>query len=293
MTTNSNAAAQTGSGPTAMVAVEQHFPPDKRIIDDDVAYQILPLSNRIFVQLMRLPWLRDWMVRVTENQIRGIWGGVMCRKRYIDEKVTSSVEEATLPVVNLGAGFDTRAYRLPALRNTSVWEVDQPVNIDVKRGRIMQIFGEIPSHVTLVSINFEHEVLSDVLESHGYTPNTATFFIWEAVTQYLTEAGFRATFEFLSQAPSGSRLALTYVLKDFVEGKNLYGQETIYKQMIADKPVWQFGMNPNEVAGILETYGWKLLEDRSYQELAEQYVAPTGRDLPSMEIERMVYAERV
>jgi O-methyltransferase involved in polyketide biosynthesis len=46
-------AAKTGSGPTAMVAIEQHFPKDQRIIDDELAYRILPRGMRAYVWLMR------------------------------------------------------------------------------------------------------------------------------------------------------------------------------------------------------------------------------------------------
>ncbi|UCD36950.1 MAG: hypothetical protein JSW54_08915 [Fidelibacterota bacterium] len=79
----SRAAAKTGSGPMVTVAIEQHFPRDQRIIDYDLAYQILPFGMRTFVWLMRPEAARDWMVRASEKAIPGIWGGMMCRKRYI------------------------------------------------------------------------------------------------------------------------------------------------------------------------------------------------------------------
>jgi O-methyltransferase involved in polyketide biosynthesis len=62
------AAAKTGSGPTAMVAIEQHFPKDQRIIDDDLAYRILPRGMRAYVWLMRLDQARDWIVRASEKR---------------------------------------------------------------------------------------------------------------------------------------------------------------------------------------------------------------------------------
>jgi O-methyltransferase involved in polyketide biosynthesis len=40
------------------------------------------------------------------------------------------------------------------------------------------------------------------------------------VTQYLTEPGVRKTLDFLARAAGGSRLAFTYVRKDFLEGKD-------------------------------------------------------------------------
>jgi methyltransferase (TIGR00027 family) len=286
------AAAKTGAGPTMMVAVEQYFPKNKRITEDDLAYLILPFGIRTIAGVLHSAVARDWMVRTTEKSLPGIWGGMMCRKRFIDEKLIEAASQIET-VVDLGAGFDTRAYRLPALANMPVWEVDQPENIQPKQARLRKLFGEVPSHVRLVSIDFDHEVLSTVLASHGYPAGQRTFFIWEAVTQYLTETGIRRTLDFLAKAPHGSRLAFTYIRKDFIDGKNKYGQEAAYQQYISKDKFWLFGMDPKEVSSFLENYGWRVVEHLGYEELAERYVKPTGRELASMLIERIVYAEKL
>ena len=77
------AAAKTGVGPTATVAVEQRFPQNQRIIEDNLACSILPFPMRTFVHLTRFAFVRDWMVRATEKSAPGLWGGLMCRKRYV------------------------------------------------------------------------------------------------------------------------------------------------------------------------------------------------------------------
>ena len=282
-------AAKTGTGPTALIAIEQYFPRKERIVEDDLAYQILP-NGRAFLRLMQSKPLRTWMVRATEKSAPGIWSGMMCRKRYIDEKLLDSIKQMDA-VVNLGAGFDTRAYRLPALADLPVWELDQPENVQPKQARLLEIFGKIPSHVKLVAIDFDHEDLASVLEAQGYSTEKRTFFIWEAVTQYLTEKGLRTTFDFLAKARPGSRLAFTYVLKDFLEGQAMYGWEKGYKRWVANK-IWIFGMEPEAWPDFLKDYGWRVIEDIGYKEMAEKYVKPTGRILASTPIERMVYAEK-
>lgn len=147
--------------------------------------------------------------------------------------------------------------------------------------------------MTLVPINFDREELGAVLASHGYASGTKTFFIWEGVTQYLTEEGIRTTFAFLAKAPPGSRLVFTYVPKTFIDGKVFYGQEYLYKGMLLKDKSWFFGMDPKDVPDFLGVYGWRLLEHLSYEELAERYVKPTGRELLSMAVGRMVYAEKL
>ncbi len=42
-------AGKTASGPTALVAIEQYYPKEQRVVDDDLAYRVLPFSLRAFV----------------------------------------------------------------------------------------------------------------------------------------------------------------------------------------------------------------------------------------------------
>jgi methyltransferase (TIGR00027 family) len=183
------AAAKTGAGPTALVAIEQYFAKNERIIEDDLAYRMLSFGARAFLWLVRVNAVRDWMVRATERDAPGIWSGMMCRKRFIDEKLTDSIKLMDA-VVNLGAGFDTRVYRLPALSEIPVWELDQLGNIKLKQTRLRQVFGTIPSHVKLVAINFDREDLGTVLESHGYSMDKRTFSYGKRSLSILRKKGF-------------------------------------------------------------------------------------------------------
>jgi methyltransferase (TIGR00027 family) len=225
--------------------------------------------------------------------LKGGASAFLCRKRYIDETIVSAVENGSAEaIVNLGAALDTRVYRLPALATIPAWEMDQPVNIDAKQKGLLNALGKIPSHVTLVPINFMTQDVATVLNEHGYAGEKKTLFIWEAVSQYLTETAVRQTFNLFSQAPTGSQLTFTYVLKDFINGENFYGQEKFFERMVVKDKIWHFGFDPAEVADFLGEYGWRLIEDLSYEELNNRYAKSIGRHLPSMKIERMVYAEK-
>ena len=283
-------AAKTGVNPIALIAIEQFFPKNQRIVEDGLAYHMLPLGSRIFVRLLRLGWIRNQVIRGSEKIYPGIWGGLLCRKRYIDEKLTESVGQVEA-VVNLGAGFDTRAYRLSVLSDLPVWEVDQPENINPKLVRLCRIFGRLLARVKLVAIDLDHEDLGTVLASHGYSRSKKTFFVLEAVTQYLTESGIKTTFDFLAKAVPGSRIAFSYVRKDFLDGRNKFGNKRFYNDFVA-KRIFIFGMEPDEWPRFLSEYGWKIIEDVAYDEMADKYIRPTGRVLTSTPIERMVFAEK-
>lgn len=131
------------------------------------------------------------------------------------------------------------------------------------------------------------------MESHVYSKDKRTFFILEAVTQYLTEKGIRTTFDFLAKAASGSRLAFTYIRKDFLDGRVMYGWEKFYKKYVVKDRIWLFGMDPDAWPNFPKDYGWQVIEDVSYNEMVEKYIKPTGRTLASTHIERIVYTEKL
>lgn len=285
------AAAQTGLSPTVIVAIEQYYPEKERIIKDDFAYKILPPNMKGIIGQMHLEAVRSWMFQTSEKESPGIWGGILCRKRYIDEKLIDSISKIDT-VVNLGAGFDTRPYRLEELFTIPIWEVDQPEIIKTKQKQLLKIFGDIPAHVTLAPADFDHDELNNTLSSLGYSYDKRTFFICEGVTQYLTSTGIQSIFDFLANAVCGSQIAFTYICKDFLDGRNAHVWEKGYDDFVRRK-IWKYGMEPQMLADFLENYGWKMIEDVGYDEMAEKFIRPTGRKLSTTPIERMVYAEKL
>ncbi|HYZ67376.1 MAG TPA: SAM-dependent methyltransferase, partial [Mycobacterium sp.] len=116
-------AAQTAFGPMVQVAIEQYEPPQQRLVEDDLALSILPTGQRTMVRAMRWPLLRRLMISAGERAVPGSWAMIACRKRYIDHKLDEALGDVD-SVVILGAGMDTRAYRLARRSDIPVFEVD-------------------------------------------------------------------------------------------------------------------------------------------------------------------------
>ena len=269
------------------VALEQYQPEKRRLIHDDLACQMLPGRLKLLLSIFGFKPLRQGFLSLIERSFHGTLGG-LCRKRYIDDKLVEASGSGIDAVVILGSGLDTRAYRLPQLSTVPVYEVDLPQTIAYKENKLRQLYGSVPPHVRLIPIDFDRQALEDVLVRHGYSPDQKTFFIWEGVTQYLSEAAVRAVFEFLAKTRPGSRIVFTYIVKDFVDGERSYGLERLYQQTRA---MWRFGLLPSQVAGFIGEYSWKELEQVDPDEYRQRYLIPMGRTESVMEIERMVYAE--
>lgn len=290
-----NPVAQTAFGPMVLAAVEQNEPPGRRLVDDDLADLFLPAPLRWLVAATRAAPIRRLMIRGSEFTGPGLWVNMACRKRFIADKLAEALSDnqAIDAVVILGAGLDTRPYRLTRQVRMPVFEVDLPVNIARKAKTVRRVLGEPPLSVRLVALAFERDDLLTSLAEHGYRTDYRAFFICEGVTQYLTEDGVRRTLEGLRAAAPGSRFVFTYVRRDFIDGTNLYGTRTLYRNTRERHQLWHFGLQPDEVAGFLGEYGWRLLEQAGPDEFVARYVEPTGRKLPASQLEWSVYAEKV
>lgn len=274
------------------VALEQLVPREQRVIADPVAYPLLPAGFKRVVELCQIEILRKTLLNLVDRQVPGIHGGILCRKRYIEDKLRSALEAGFQQVVILGAGFDTLAYRVAELASRQVYEVDLPEIIQAKQVDLERTFGRIPAHEKLVPIDFNHQEVKDVLERAGYTGEGRTFFVWEGVTQYIPEAAVRKVFKFFSQAAPESQLVFTYIRKDFIEGKQMYGLKVLYDQAVVRQKFWLFGLDPASVPDFLREYAWREVEQVGNKEYQQRYLKPTNRKLLVMEVERAVHAEK-
>jgi methyltransferase (TIGR00027 family) len=286
-----NPVAQTAFGPMVLAAVEQNEPPGRRLVDDDLADLFLPAPLRWLVAATRAAPIRRLMIRGSEFTGPGLWANMACRKRFIDDRLAEALDSIDAVVI-LGAGFDTRPYRLTRRARIPVFEVDLPVNIARKAKAVRRVLGEPPLSVRLVALDFERDDLLTSLAEHGYRTDYRAFFICEGVTQYLTEDGVRRTLEGLRAAAPGSRFVFTYVRRDFIDGTNLYGSRTLYRNVRERQQLWRFGLEPDEVAGFLGDYGWRLVEQAGPDEFVQRYVEPANRKLPASQLEWSAFAEK-
>jgi methyltransferase (TIGR00027 family) len=274
-----------------LVAIEQREPPDRRLVDDDLAVQFLPRPIRWLVNSAPSNLLRRLMIAVMEREGPGLWASMIGRKRYITDKVAASLGDIDAVVV-LGAGMDTLAYRLARTTRIPIFELDQPVNVARKTAAARRALGTPPSSVQSVPFDFERDDVFTVLAEHGYRLQSRTFFVWEAVTQYLTADAVDATLTSLGSAAPGSRLVFTYVRADFIDGINLYGAETLYRRFVQRQRLWRFGLPPQDVATFLAGHGWRVCEQAGPDLIVHRYIEPTGHHLTASPIEWTAYAEK-
>ena len=135
----------------------------------------------------------------------------IARTRFIDDSLLDAVRAGVAQVVILGAGFDCRAYRLPSLAQATVFEVDHPATQHAKRACLSRCLDELPGHVRFVDIDFNAQRLDARLVQVGLSANVPTFWIWEGVTNYLTDEAVSDTLNSIRQVAPHSQLVFTYI----------------------------------------------------------------------------------
>jgi methyltransferase (TIGR00027 family) len=123
--------------------------------------------------------------------------------------------------VILGAGFDTRAYRLPTGTRVRVFEVDSPRTQMVKR-ETLEKAGIDSNEVTFVPANFETQDWLGCLTAAGFDPGERTLFLWEGVTMYLDRAAVEDTLRKIASTAPGSVVAFDYFTTEALESRALY-----------------------------------------------------------------------
>src|SRR5499427_3378297 len=132
---------------------------------------------------------------------------MVARTVAIDDAVRGA---ASPQLVILGAGLDGRAWRMPELGGTTVFEVDHPDTQREKRERVAAL-TRAARDVRFASVDFTRDNLDDALAATGHDPILMTTWLWEGVVMYLAPADIEATLAVIRRrSAAGSRLIIAY-----------------------------------------------------------------------------------
>jgi methyltransferase (TIGR00027 family) len=268
---------KTALGVGMMRALEHHAP--QPLFEDPLAEPLMSGWPAVVVAHRPLRWL---FMRLMDRAGPGFYGAVVCRTVVIDDLCRRAIADGITQVVILGAGMDTRPYRLPELRAVPVWELDLPAVQEAKKAALTRVLGVLPAHVRYAPIDLAEQRAGDVLAAAGGERDVRTLVICEAVSLYLPGAAVEEVLAYAGSLPPGSRLVFTYL-----------------PRAIADDPLyarwgrrlhWQTAFGPPEVAERLAAHGLRTVADVGAEE--HRRLLPRGRALTVFAGERITVAEK-
>lgn len=177
-------------------------------IRDPLVADLLPRPDRVVVRAARALLPRRPAMAVAAH--------AALRMHAMDRAVADAIEavdgddgDDMATVVIIGAGFDTRAWRLPVLAGRRVVEVDRAATQAAKRARLSALPAPV-ADLSFVAADLRTDDLADVLDRAGQDPHRPVVWVWEAVVPYLPPAAVDATLAVLAgRSPTGSRLLVS------------------------------------------------------------------------------------
>lgn len=191
-----------------------------------------------------------------------------CRTCLGDDAVEQFVEDHAdtgCNVVLLGAGYDTRFYRLPLAEHANLFEVDAKGTQDMKLDALNAATADILNldRVTYVSVDFQSECWFDRLVDSGMCKELPTIIIWEGVTYYLPQEVVEKTLSIVAKRFDGTAaIFFDYYHPTFVE-KNAGAMKGFGEPFL-------FGIESEDMSGLVTSAGLQEWDHLSVQEVADR-----------------------
>ena len=277
-----NRPSQTAEAVCLMRASERLRDPATRILDDPYAALFLgPVARATLASLdVGAP-----ITRLTDRFAMGLTTFVVCRHRWIDERLVATLKRGVEQVVILGAGYDTRAHRFATeLGDRPVFEVDFPATSRRKAKIVEREKRRLPAAgVRRVEIDFEKDSLGDRLALAGFRRGAPTFVVWEGVSMYLTRDAVKATLASVHElVGKGSEAAMDFWYLIDSPGILATAQRMGANLLaLVGEPV-TFGIHPEDVGPFLRRLEWKVAALAEGSDLEKLYVKDGRRVQPGV-----------
>lgn len=187
------------------------------------------------------------------------------RQTFFDSVVDRYIADIPQFVI-LGAGFDTRAVRLPKDSRVRSFELDAPKTQAIKM-KMLEKAGIDSSGVKFVAADFEKEDWLVRLVEAGFDPGKPALFLWEGVIMYLDRKAVESTLRKIASTAKGSIVAFDYMTTEPLESQALYWRYARVGTRIAGEPL-KFGIDStppssDRLAEFLQSCGLSLGEHRT------------------------------
>ena len=289
----------TAQGVAKQRLIETLAKPDKRVINDPYAEKFV--IGAVFMKMMGHK-INMWLAR---KFAPGFHEHLISRTRYLDDLIKKSTSGGVEQYVILGAGYDSRAYRLELPSSLRIFEVDQSEVLDRKLSKLPKELLN-SENVNYVNVDFSYQSLTEQLIAKGFDQNKSTIFTLEGVSQYITKEAVSSTIKELASLTkeTNSTFFMSYVdellEKDpkacFGKGYPKAAKTAEFLMNMSAKvgEPWISFYTAKEIDNLLSQNSYSIKESVTLEDLNSLYFTPVGRTLPENQIfklEHFVIAE--
>jgi len=268
---NKNGPSRSAEGIALIRLGEQRYPVDQRICNDQ--YALYFINPGLVKYISEHPKEVEEITEEHERRFPGLNNTTVARVRYFDDCMKSALSDGIEQLVILGAGYDTRAYRIEGANKIKVFEVDHPDTQSVKVEKIKGIFGALPRNVAYVAVDLATDDLGRRLAEHGYDVSKKTLFLMEGLVMYLPADAVDRILEFVVlNSGKGSSVVFDYVPESVANGTctDNAGRDFGADMAGMGEP-FRFGIKEGTVEAFLARRGFSRIRDVTPEEIKKLY----------------------
>ncbi|WP_245672606.1 SAM-dependent methyltransferase [Nocardia anaemiae] len=198
--------------------------------------------------------------------------------RLVDDRVAEAVEQGIRQIVLIGAGLDTRAFRMALPADVRVFEIDLPELFAFKEPVLAAAHAQPRCGRAVLAIDLRED-WAKLLGEHGFRPDLPTHWVDEGVLGYLThEHALHVVTTLTELSAPGSRFGVSRFAVDenarpYAELKRLVGAG-----VGADRPRTGLGVDARTW---LDEHGWHT-EFRSWDDMVAALDRPVALHDPDI-----------
>jgi methyltransferase (TIGR00027 family) len=269
---------------------ETNLPEDERLFQDPYAEYFFPENIREMTR--NTDWVKAERAKF-EALLPGVNGALAARIRYFDERLMALIETGLKQIVIIGAGYDTRPYRIQGVKeNCKVFEIDHPLTQAVKIKTIKEIFNETPAHVTYLPMEFGLGHPEKILIDAGYDPHQKTLFIAEGFLMFIPSFAVSVLLTFICKmsTPGGALLADWFSMS-VVNGYSPLQEAQALKRLADNEGTpLRFGIIDENAENYFKKKGFKQVECVTAEWCKNKYFKGAGLNRPVSPMFNFVYA---
>ncbi|MEO8758013.1 MAG: SAM-dependent methyltransferase [Devosia sp.] len=251
-------AMSTARGVALLRTIEMGRPAAQRLTSDPYSRSFVNPITAFSTGLMVRSGLLDIVLP------RGTIDFAIVRERYVEDLTIRETRQGIDQLVILGAGFDTRAYRIPEIGDMPVYEVDHPATQQAKRDALRRIGATLPPDHKFVAVDFDRDRLGDRLAAAGYSD--------------LTQTGIDATLGFIAgRSAPGSMVVFDYFHRDALSGSRAAVMQVMTRAM-GERIT--FAIDPGQIVPFLESRGFSDIDNAGAPELRKLYLTGPNAKRP-------------
>jgi methyltransferase (TIGR00027 family) len=202
-----------------------------------------------------LAWLKASEADPSSNYQRGSFPYLEVRTRFFDDWAQQAVRESrATQLVLLGAGMDTRAFRLSWPDKFQFYEVDTPALFALKEARLQSAGASASCSRIVVEADLTSPDWVGQLLEKGFDKAQATIWLAEGLFQYLSAVDVNQVLGSAADlSTAGSRFGGEIISAGYL--RSVANRPLLRRRKARGTP-WRFGTNDPEA--LFRAHGWEV-----------------------------------